>query len=87
MNLSDLLTGAATIYGEARGSTQEDRVAVAHTILNRTKAKSWYGKAVSPHPDHSISAICLKPMQFSCWNKNDPLTSHSGAVCAPCLTL
>jgi len=72
VNLSDLLTGAATIYGEARGSTHEDRVAVAHTILNRTKARSWYGRGMEPFPDHSISAVCRKPQQFSCWNLNDP---------------
>lgn len=75
MNLSaaDILVGALTIYGEARGDTQEGRAAVAHTILNRCKARKWWGKDVSGvAEDHSISAVCLKPMQFSCWNKSDP---------------
>jgi len=74
MNLSDtdILVGALTIYGEARGDTQEGRTAVAHTILNRCKAKKWWGKGVSGHQDHSIAAVCLKPSQFSCWNKSDP---------------
>jgi N-acetylmuramoyl-L-alanine amidase len=68
----DLLIGALTLYGEARGDTQEGRVAVAHTILNRCKAQKWWGKSTTGHPDHSIAAVCKKPSQFSCWNKSDP---------------
>lgn len=74
MNLidTDILIGSLTIYGEARGSSQDDRLAIAHTILNRCNAKKWWGEKVKPHPDHSIAAVCLKPYQFSCWNANDP---------------
>jgi N-acetylmuramoyl-L-alanine amidase len=68
----DILVGALTIHGEARGCTQEGRTAVAHTLINRAKARSWWGKGVEGLPDHSIAAVCLKPWQFSCWNKNDP---------------
>jgi N-acetylmuramoyl-L-alanine amidase len=70
---ADILIGALTVYGEARGDTQEGRTAVAHTILNRCKAQSWWGKGNGEDlQDHSISAVCLKPNQFSCWNMTDP---------------
>ena len=39
-------------------------IAVGNVIMNRVKAKSWYG-------DH-IKGVCLKAWQFSCWNENDP---------------
>ena len=69
----DLLIGALTIWGEARGDSQQGRIAVAHTILNRAKAKKWWGEKVASNiPDHSISAVCQKPSQFSCWNASDP---------------
>lgn len=69
---TDLLVGALTIYGEARGDTQEGKVAVAHTILNRCKAQKWWGKGVPALVDHSIAEVCLTPSQFSCWNEKDP---------------
>ena len=69
--MTDILTGAATIYGEARGCTQAGRDAVAHTILNRCRASAWWGIAPG-YTEHSISAVCRKPWQFSCWNDNDP---------------
>ena len=56
---------AKTIFGEARGEPFEGQVAVACVILNRWKSKKWFaGK--------TIATTCLKPYQFSCWNKNDP---------------
>jgi N-acetylmuramoyl-L-alanine amidase len=69
---TDILVGALTIYGEARGDTQEGKVAVAHTIVNRCKAQKWWGKGYGDNPDHSIATVCLKPSQFSCWNDGDP---------------
>jgi len=71
----DLLVGALTIDGEARGESQEGRLAVAYSILNRCKARKWWGKNggdPGEHQDHSIGAVCLKPSQFSCWNFSDP---------------
>lgn len=32
--------------------------------MNRVKKGGWYGA--------SIKDVCLKPYQFSCWNKGDP---------------
>lgn len=58
---------ARTLWGEARGETLAGMVAVAWTIRNRVndgKAKSWWGER--------YAGVCLKPYQFSCWNKNDP---------------
>lgn len=58
---------ARTIYGEARGELRKfgkkSLWAIGHVILNRL-AKKTYGL--------SIKEVCLKPYQFSCWNKNDP---------------
>lgn len=59
---------ARTIYGEARGESLSGQEAIASVVLNRLafakkKGKYWWG--------NSITDICLKPWQFSCWNKND----------------
>ncbi len=69
---TDLLVGCLTIWGEARGCSQAGREAVASAILNRCLARQWYGRGVAGHIDHSIGAVCLKAMQFSCWNAGDP---------------
>lgn len=56
---------AKTIYGEARGETEEGKIAVACCIFNRFKSGKWFaGK--------TIAQTCQKPWQFSCWNKSDP---------------
>lgn len=60
----DVLYMAATVYGEARGESEQGKLAVAQVILNRLHKKSWYG--------NSIIDVCVKPWQFSCWNENDP---------------
>lgn len=56
---------AKTIYGEARGEYSKNGLkaleAVGHVIMNRSVAASA-----------NISDVCLKPKQFSCWNRNDP---------------
>jgi len=61
---------ARTIYGEARGETIAGKEAVASVVLNRVKrsqkagGRYWWGDCVK--------TVCLKPWQFSCWNRNDP---------------
>jgi len=55
---------AKTIYGEARGEGISGMEAVANVIINRVKKPCWWGK--------TIRDVCLKPMQFSCWNTDDP---------------
>ena len=61
-------TLARTIWGEARGEGSIGMQAVAAVILNRVeysegRAGFWWG--------NDIIAVCQKPYQFSCWNKND----------------
>lgn len=64
-DLSELQIFGRTLYGEARGEVRKygDRslMAVAQVILNRMDMGSL-----------SIRDVCLKPFQFSCWNKVDP---------------
>lgn len=68
MNKEDIDILGRTIYGEARGEYQSGGVAsliaVGNVVMNRLKAESWYGS--------TIQEVCLKPWQFSCWNKGDP---------------
>jgi len=60
---------ARTLYGEGRGESFEGREAIAAVVLNRVayarvRGGYWWGS--------DIRDVCLKPWQFSCWNKNDP---------------
>lgn len=67
---NDIQILARTIYGEARGEYcrvdggLSALVAIANVVKNRQKQQSWYGR--------TISEVCQKPYQFSCWNPNDP---------------
>ena len=58
---------ARTLYGEARGEGLIGIEAVANVILNRVALSKqhqlWWGK--------TISEVCLKPFQFSCWTPAD----------------
>lgn len=56
---------AKTIFGEARGESQEGQIAVACCVFNRFNSGKWFSAK-------SVAGVCLKPWQFSCWNKNDP---------------
>jgi N-acetylmuramoyl-L-alanine amidase len=61
---------ARTIYGEARSEFSQPEgglsalVAIANVVMNRTRAPQRFGK--------TLSEVCLKPYQFSCWNMKDP---------------
>lgn len=55
---------ARTIWGEARSEGNVGMTAVACVIMNRAKKPAWWGVGAR--------SVCLKPYQFSCWNKNDP---------------
>jgi hypothetical protein len=57
-------TLARTLWGEARGEGRVGMEAVASVILNRLHRQNWWGK--------SISAVCRRAWQFSCWNQNAP---------------
>lgn len=68
MTNHDMDIFARTLYGEARGEYKHHGpaalIAVANVIMNRFKRGGKYGR--------TITEICLKPRQFSCWNQNDP---------------
>lgn len=60
---------ARTLWGEARGEGSLGMQAVAAVIMNRAAISKkhrnfWWGR--------TVTEICLKPYQFSCWNTNDP---------------
>jgi len=55
---------ARTLWGEARGEGEAGMQAVAAVIVNRARRPGWWGRG--------ISAVCLQPWQFSCWNEGDP---------------
>lgn len=63
-DLDDKQALAIAIYGEARGESTEGKIAVGWTIVNRSKADSWFGK--------TIKEVIYKRNQFSCLNSNDP---------------
>ena len=64
-NLDEVDVLTRTVYGEARGESEEGQAAVAWVIRNRAKAgRSYMGK--------TIKEVCLKPQQFSCWDSGDP---------------
>lgn len=55
---------ACTIWGEARSQADDVRIAKANVMNNRKLAGIFGG--------HTLKAVCLAPLQFSCWNHNDP---------------
>jgi N-acetylmuramoyl-L-alanine amidase len=80
-------TLARTLWGEARGEPRLGKEAVAAVILNRLKrnAPVRFGA--------TIEEVCRKPLQFSCWNPNDPNRTQleqvdkSDATFAECCTV
>lgn len=69
MQTRDIDILARTIYGEARGEFNKVNgglaalIAVGNVVKNRFEARTWFGK--------TISEVCQKPFQFSCWNPGD----------------
>ena len=68
MTYHDIDIVARTLYGEARGEYTKiglaALIAVANVIVNRWKRKGRFGK--------TLTDVCLKTKQFSCWNSDDP---------------
>lgn len=62
--LSEFEVFARTLYGEARGESWGGIEAVACVVMNRANNPGWWGR--------TVKTVCLKPSQFSCWNKSDP---------------
>lgn len=65
---ADIDVMARTLWGEARNQGIKGMEAVACVIINRFNENIWYSKYKGVR---SIQAVCLKPKQFSCWNKDD----------------
>lgn len=63
-SFSDQEIIARTLWGEARSQGVIGMTAVACVIMNRSNNPGWWG--------NSLRGVCLAPMQFSCWNDNDP---------------
>jgi len=59
---TDLKLLALCIYGEARGESELGRTAVGCVVRNRVKVQ----------PRKSYKEVILKPLQFSCFNSDDP---------------
>jgi N-acetylmuramoyl-L-alanine amidase len=59
-----LPTMAQTIFGETRGEPFDGQVGVGWVIRRRAERPGWWGI--------DIKGVCLKRLQFSCWNENDP---------------
>ena len=56
---------ARMLFGEARNCTDEEKIAVAYTAVNRARdKKKWNGE--------TVREAILKPWQYSCLNNNDP---------------
>jgi N-acetylmuramoyl-L-alanine amidase len=69
---ADVWDLARTIFGEARGSTHADRIAVAWVVRNRLARPGWWTRHPDDGiPDDTIQAVCREPKQFSCWNATD----------------
>lgn len=68
--LKDTLTpvqaGALTVYGEARNQPVSGLQAVLSVIRNRVNLGKW---------GPTWAQTVLAPMQFSCWNDDDPNSS------------
>jgi len=59
----DVWTVAMTLYGEARGTSLLDRLAVGAVIRERVLRPGWWGR--------SWESVCKAPWQFSCWHDHD----------------
>jgi spore germination cell wall hydrolase CwlJ-like protein len=57
----DLSILTRTLYGEARGDTEQGRIAIAWVVRNRAK-----------HAGTTVAHECLRRSQFSAWNSGDP---------------
>jgi len=68
----DIDVVARTLFGEGK----QGMIAVACVIVNRAIIADAYGEAHGEdHPlfgDGSLASACQAPLQFSCWNRDDP---------------
>ncbi|MFZ5930884.1 MAG: cell wall hydrolase [Pseudomonadota bacterium] len=74
-DLHDMETLARSIWGEARGESEEGQAAVAWVMRNRVQAaQAFITKQKRAHPlygDGTLVGACRAPRQFSAWNVDD----------------
>jgi spore germination cell wall hydrolase CwlJ-like protein len=63
---------ALTMWGEARSHGEDGMRAVGHVIVNRMRLSKKSNRAARRYGSGSIKEIVRRPLQFSCWNDNDP---------------
>lgn len=64
--LSEIDIAARTVWGEARGESYRDKLAVAHVLFNRLAREDGQFRR-----DDTLATTCLRHVQFSVWNKGD----------------
>ena len=70
-----------TIFGEARGEQADGKAGVANVVVNRVhfdEARIRNGQKL--RFGGTIEGVCKRPLQFSCWNANDPNLPRITAV-------
>jgi N-acetylmuramoyl-L-alanine amidase len=74
-SLFDMETMARSIWGEARGESEEGQAAVAWVMRNRVRAaRAFIARQGRAHPlfgDGTLAGACRAPRQFSAWNPGD----------------
>lgn len=65
--MDDKDTLARTLYGEAEANNSIEAMAIAMVVKNRMGRVRW---------PNTVAEVCLQPLQFSCWNGNDPNRSR-----------
>lgn len=64
MSLSPIQLLARVIWGECRGKTYEESLAIAFVVVNRANKPGWWGG--------DVKSVCMASKQFSCLNPGDP---------------
>ncbi len=74
-SLCDVDSLARSIWGEARGESEEGQLAVGWVIRNRVSAaQAFIARTGRAHPlfgDGTLVGACRAPRQFSAWNPGD----------------
>ncbi len=78
--IGDIDIAARTIAREAGNEPWEGQVAVAEVLINRVRIALANGKGKAQVDDHCIAAACLRRLQFSAWNLNDPNRAKAMAM-------
>lgn len=64
---ADIDIAARTVWGEARGADYQHQMLIAHVLKNR-----WFSGKGQFARDDTLASACLRHVQFSCWNADDP---------------